>query len=196
MADDLLANDALIALVRRYVRLRDAEAAQISAAWGAARTYEPGDRLLSPGRVCRALYFMDEGYARFYTETTDGLDVTRHFVLPGLLFTVSTSFASAQPAREGLQVLTAGRVRQLSTEANAALVAACPTWGLFRQAYIRAVYAYLDEALDAARYLSAKERYAAFARDYPSLLLHVPLRYVASYLGMTPQSMSRVRAQG
>ncbi|MEM6785139.1 MAG: Crp/Fnr family transcriptional regulator [Bacteroidota bacterium] len=190
-----MVDDQLLALVRRYVRLSETEAAQISAAWGSARVFKPGARLLAPGQVCRALYFMDDGYARFYTETPDGLDITRHFVLPGLLFTVSTSFSSALPSREGLQVLTAGRVRQLSAEANATLVAACPTWNSFRQAYIRAVYAYLDEALDAARYLSAKERYDAFVRDYPSVLLHVPLRYVASYLGMTPQSMSRVRAQ-
>ena len=67
-------------------------------------------------------------------------------------------------------------------------------WFLDR-GYVREVYAYLDRALDEARYLPAAERYAAFEREHPEILLHVPLRHVASYLGMTPQSLSRVRAQ-
>ncbi|MEM9663982.1 MAG: Crp/Fnr family transcriptional regulator [Bacteroidota bacterium] len=190
-----LPEDPLIALVRRYVSLSTAQAAQITAAWGAPRICRPGEVFLLPGQTCRALYFMDEGYARFYAEP-GGRDVTRHFVLPGLLFTVAASFASGTPARDGLQALTPGRVRQLSREANATLAVACPPWNDFREAYIRAVYAYLDDTLDEARYLSATERYEAFVHRYPDVLLHIPLHHVASYLGMTPQSLSRVRAKG
>ena len=188
-----MADDPLIELVRRYVSLRGTEAEAISAAWGEPVAYEGRDIILAPGRTCRALYFMDEGYARFYTES-DGHDVTRHFVLPGLLFTVSSSFESGLPAREGLQTLTSGRVRRLGREANAALAAACPPWDRFRQGYVRAVYAYLDSALDEARYRTAAERYESFVESYPEVVLDVPLHYVASYLGMTPQSLSRIRA--
>ncbi|MEM6647545.1 MAG: hypothetical protein AAF730_14970 [Bacteroidota bacterium] len=188
-----MAEDPLIALVRRYVTLTDDQAAQIVAAWGTPMPCAPGRILLAPGRTCRSLYFMDRGYGRFYAER-DAEDLTRHFIIPGILFTIAPSFASGRPAREGLQVLTRGQVRRLDTEANDALVAACPPWNAFRQAYVRAVYAYLDETLDEARYLSARARYETFAARYPDILQNVPLRYVASYLGMTPQSLSRVRA--
>ena len=186
-------SDRLVQTVRQREALPPEEAALVTQAWGAAREVRAGEVLLRPGSVCRSLWFLDSGYARFYTETEDR-DVTRHFAAPGTLFTVVPSLYGGVPAREGLQALTAARVRTISREAYERLTEASPAWAAFRQSYVREVYAYLDDSLDRARLLTASERYAAFRRDQPDVLLHVPLRYIASYLGMTPQSLSRVRA--
>ena len=189
-----MVDDALVALVRRYVALSDADAERVVAAWGEPRTVRAGEVLLAPGRRCRSLFFQDEGFGRFYTET-DAADVTRHFVTPGTYFTVVASLYSGTPSREGLQAITAGRVRELPQETNEQLCASCPAWDAFREGYVREVYAYLDETLDALRSQTAAERYDAFVETSPETLLRVPLRYVASYLGMTPQSLSRIRAR-
>ena len=186
--------DALPRLVARYEPLAAADADAIVDAWGGAETVAASDILLAPGAVCRSLWFQDEGYGRFYAEP-GGEDVTRHFVPPGTLFTVVASFYGGGPSREGLQAITAGRVRRLSQEANARLAERVPAWDRFRRAYVREVYDYLDRTVDALRSRTARERYEAFVDEQPGVLLHVPLRYVASYLGMTPQSLSRVRAQ-
>ncbi|MEM6326024.1 MAG: Crp/Fnr family transcriptional regulator [Bacteroidota bacterium] len=185
--------NALLDQVRRAGPLPLSEAEAIQAAWGTSRQVAPGEHLLRPGQTCRSLWFIDGGFARFYAET-DGADVTRHFAPPGTLFTVVASLYSGMPSREGLQVLTPARVWIISREANERLSAASPAWNAFRQGYVREVYAYLDRALDHARQMTAAERYAAFVREQPEVLLHIPLRHVASYLGMTPQSLSRVRA--
>ena len=184
-------DDALLVLVRERGALTDDEAAQIRAAWGAPREVAAGEVLLAPGAVCRALWFTDAGYAHFVSAAGE----TRHFVPPHTLATIVASLYGRAPSREGIAMLTPGRVRTISREAYERLTAACPAWDRFRTAYVRTVYAYLDRALDDARRLTAAERYAAFERDSPDVLLHVPLRHVASYLGMTPQSLSRVRAQ-
>ncbi|MEL6617151.1 MAG: Crp/Fnr family transcriptional regulator, partial [Bacteroidota bacterium] len=186
--------DALLALVRTTQPLAPPEAEQIVQAWGEPRDVARGEILLRPGAVCRSLWFLDEGYARFYAER-EGEDVTRHFAPPGALFTIVASLYSGRPSREGLQMLTPGRVREVPREAYERLAETNAPWDAFRTAYVREVYDYLDRALDDARSLTAAERYAAFERDQPEVLLHVPLRYVASYLGMTPQSLSRIRAR-
>ncbi len=184
----------LLALVRTYGTVPADDAARIEAAWSAPEAVDAGTVLLAPGHTCRTLFFLEAGYARFYAEP-DGRDVTRHLVPPGTLFTVYPSLDGGVPATEGLQTLTAAHVRRVSREAYDRLVAASPAYAAFRRAYVRDVYAYLDRALDAARWQTAAERYAAFERETPDLLLHVPLHTVASYLGMTPQSLSRVRAR-
>ncbi|MEM1057226.1 MAG: Crp/Fnr family transcriptional regulator [Bacteroidota bacterium] len=186
-------SDPLLDLVRQHGKLPEAEAIKIREAWGPPREAAPGEILLRPGAVCHSLWFLDDGFARFYAEPDAG-DVTRHFAAPGTLFTIVESLYSRRPSREGLQVLTSARVRTISREAYERLTAASPAWDAFRQNYVREVYAYLDRALDQARQLTAAQRYDAFVREQPEILLNVPLRYIASYLGMTPQSLSRVRA--
>ena len=189
-----MVTDPLLALVARYEPLTPGEAAAVADAWGEVAPVAAGDVLLAPGAPCGSLWFQDAGYGRFYAEP-DGADVTRHFVPPGTLFTVVASFYGGGPSREGLQALTAGRVRRLRREANDRLVARVPAWDRFRRAYLREVYDYLDRTTDALRSTTARQRYEAFLEDQPGVALHVPLRHVASYLGMTPQSLSRVRAR-
>ena len=186
-------SDALLQQIRQRGPLTKSEAEAIREAWGPSREAAPGETLLQPGQVCRSVWFLDAGFARFYAEPGDA-DVTRHFAGPGTLFTVVASLYTGAPSREGLQVLTAARLRTISREAHDRLAAAIPTYDAFRRAYVREVYDYLDRALDQARQFTAAERYAAFIREQPEVVLNVPLRHVASYLGMTPQSLSRVRA--
>ncbi len=175
------------------VRLDAEDARAIADAWGPARDVDAQETLLRPGDRCRSMWFLETGVARFYAET-GASDVTRHFVQAGKVVTVLPAFASGDPSPEGVQMLTAGRVLTISRERAARLEAGCPAWAEFGAQTVREVYAYLDRALDRARQLTAAQRYAAFERDYPDVLLRVPLRYIASYLGMTPQSLSRVRA--
>ena len=186
--------DALLDLVRERHPLTAPEAEAIREAWGPPREAARGEGLLRPGEPCRSVWFLDAGYARFYAEP-GGADVTRHFARPGDLFTVVASLYGEGASREGLQVLTPARLRSISREASDRLGRAGPAWAAFRARYVREVYAYLVRALDEARYLSAAQRYAAFERALPGVLARVPLRHVASYLGMTPQSLGRVRAR-
>ena len=186
--------DALLDLVAQSGPLTRADADAIRDAWGAPRDVAAGERLLAPGAVCRSLWFQDAGLARFYAESS-GADVTRHFVRPGTYYTVVASLDAGTPSREGIEALTAGRVRTISREANERLARDVPAWAAFRARTVRRVYADVDRVADALRSQTAAERYAAFERDFPDVLLAVPLRHVASYLGMTPQSLSRVRAR-
>ena len=193
--------DPLLALVAQAAPLPARDADAIRRAWGAPREVRAGDVLLAPGAVCRSLWFQDAGVARFYAESkpapaeADDADVTRHFVRPATYYTVVASLSTGTPSREGVQMLTDGAVRRISREANERLAADVPAWDAFRQRTVRRVYDDIDRFTDALRSLTAAERYAAFERDYADVLLAVPLRYVASYLGVTPQSLSRVRAR-
>lgn len=181
-------------LAAQTVRLGPGDAEQIAHAWGPARRVAAGTVLLRPGERCRAMWLLTDGYARFFAQP-DGRDATCHFAGPDKVVTVYPAYASGEPSPEGIELLTDGHLLTISREQADALAATCPAWAELGQATVREVYVYFDRALDHARTLTAAERYQAFMREYPDVLLHVPLRYVASYLGMTPQSLSRVRAR-
>ena len=155
--------------------------------------FAKGDMILKEGEVCRCIYFIDKGLVRqFYIK--HGKEVTEHLGDDHSVFMCIESLFKEVPT-------------QLQVEAlEPCMIYALPKDRLERVALhnvnIQILYRkILEESLilsqvhaDLVRLETAQDRYRRMCKLYPQVVLRAPLLFIASYLQMTPETLSRVRA--
>ena len=155
--------------------------------------FAKGDMILKEGEVCRCIYFIDKGLVRqFYIK--HGKEVTEHLGDDHSVFMCIESLFKEVPT-------------QLQVEAlEPCMIYALPKDRLERVALhnvnIQILYRkILEESLilsqvhaDLVRFETAQDRYRRMCKLYPQVVLRAPLLFIASYLQMTPETLSRVRA--
>ncbi|WP_234737014.1 Crp/Fnr family transcriptional regulator [Tellurirhabdus bombi] len=150
--------------------------------------------LLSIGAVSRHLYFIHRGLARVFYYKED-IDVTDYFAVDNQFIGAVASLFTGAPSNKGIQVLEDSEVYYLNNVDFEQL--ADKHHDLERVARKLAVFGFLESQsrLESLQFLSAKERYQELNRQYPGLTNRAPLKYIASYLGITQVSLSRIRAE-
>ncbi len=105
------------------------------------------------------------------------------------------SFLSGQPTKYNIDALEDSHILLLEKDAREKLLVAVPAlerhFRLLQEAHFVATTHRIDKALSA----SAEERYLDFMKTYPTLFQRIPQNQIASYLGITPQSLSRIRKE-
>jgi CRP-like cAMP-binding protein len=158
------------------------------------QTMDRGDVIQPVGQPCRTLYFVAEGSVRIHS-VHQGHDVTERIVLAGGFAARGESLFDQSPVDKGIECLSGGTLVALPTPALfAAFEAHRPLerafYKMVEQDYVRQI-----KRLERIQTLTPAERYARLVRDEPELLQEVPLKHLASYLGVTPESLSRIRAR-
>jgi CRP-like cAMP-binding protein len=150
--------------------------------------------ILQPiGHTCQTIYFIQKGLARiFYYK--DGHDITEYFAQENQIIARVESLFSQQPSQKGIQLLEDAEVIAISATRLFALYDNFPRIErlfrkIFEQGYVDTV-----NRLESLQFHSAEERYQRLVQDMPDLLQRVPLKHIASYLGITQVSLSRIRA--
>lgn len=152
-----------------------------------------GERVVDEGEVCDAIYYVERGLFReFYYK--NGKEVTEYLAVDGNVFMCIESLFREEPS-------------QLIVEAlESSVVYAMPKKRLEEVALhnvnIQILYRkILEESLiisqrraDLLRFESAKDRYRKLCKLNPKMIMKAPLVYIASYLQMTPETLSRVRS--
>jgi len=169
-----------------------ADQALIEAAWQ-VRPIAEGETLVEPGQVCRELFFIQEGVLRIVVPQASGKQVTHFFLKENQFCTMLASFTTQQPTIEGIQAACAGQVLVISRLRLEALYQQLPYLeGLLMQIIQQGL---LDKIAVRRAYLGqdSAARYQQFLLRQPYIALRVSLTDVASYLGITLQSLSRIR---
>jgi CRP-like cAMP-binding protein len=155
-------------------------------------TLAKGEQVLRPGQRGDAVYFVRHGLLRHYL-LLDGREINTHFALPGTFTADFASLASHQPTALSIEALEASSLWVLRRADMLALYE--------RAVELQAVGRELLEQLLAQQQLrvelllrtSAAERYHYVQQRQPELLQAVSLRQLASYLGVSRETLSRVR---
>jgi len=153
--------------------------------------YAPQDMILAEGQICQSLYFLESGLLRWYL-LRQGEEVTKFFTEAPYAFTSQQSFTMALAAEESIQVLEPSVIWRLPKEAAFRLLRD-PDWSEFVRKLVQEVQRATEDLLIELQTLTAEDRYRAMLQRGDSLLQRVPLKYLASYLGIAPQSLSRIR---
>ncbi len=150
--------------------------------------------LLEDGKTCKNIYFINSGFARaFYVK--DGKEVTSWLMGEGELIISVYSFFTQQPGAENIQMLEDSELIVLSYEQLQRSYQLFPEFNTIGRVLTEHYYMLSEERTIGMRMLTAKERYDNLVTKYPLILQHVSLGQIASYLGITQETLSRVRGK-
>jgi CRP-like cAMP-binding protein len=138
------------------------------------------------------LGFIQSGLMREYFNH-DGREITKWISGPGYFIVELASFLFEKPARVNLQALTDCEIYAINKTDYARIAQVVPKWPEIEKTFIARCFTVLEDRVITHLALSAEERYDAFFQYNPELFNLVPLQFLASMLGMTPETFSRIR---
>ena len=150
--------------------------------------------LLKAGNVELYVYFLSSGIVKGY-QNIDGKLVVQHLVPEQDFFTSLDSFMSGTPSLDYYETITDCKLLKISRTDFDFLQENTNFWSDFVKIITNQHLSCKLERVKDFQVLTAKERYLKFINDYPNLALHVSVENIASFLGMEPQSLSRIRKQ-
>lgn len=153
---------------------------------------EKGNYLLKEGRQCNQMLFIQNGLVRIYAIKGDK-EVTQWISTPEYFLTDIASFTFNTPARWNMQALTDCELYTIDKDTYNKLGEKVPDWHKLEKLFITKCFIILEERVNSHLFMTAEERYQHFLSFQPELFNQVPLQYLASMLGMTPETLSRMR---
>jgi CRP-like cAMP-binding protein len=151
--------------------------------------------LLTEGDVSRYIYFIEKGALRSFTIDKEGTEHVIQLGLEGHWIADLSSFITQVPGNISIEAIEDSEVLLLPHRELELLYNEVPALErYFRHLYQRA-YVGLQQRLNTAVSLNAEDRYRMLIHDFPQVAARIPLIYVASFLGITPESLSRIRKQ-
>jgi len=153
-----------------------------------------GELFVEEGKYCRELCYMFSGYFRYF-HLYDGREVTRDFIFSKTITTSFSSLITQTPSSVSIQALEVCELFVFPYSRLLALYESYPK--LERIARIHAEQAFIGLERYHISHLndSAKERYLKLIERDPEMVQKIPLQYLASFLSITPQHLSRIRRE-
>lgn len=151
-----------------------------------------GDFILHSGQHCNQLSFIESGLLRIYS-ISDGKEVTQWISTKGYFVTDLSSLLFESPARWTIQALTDIDLFTIQREDYRRIGTLVPKWHELEKLFIAKCFTFLEDRIFSHLSMTAEERYQLFFENNKDLFNQVPLQYIASMLGMTPETFSRIR---
>ena len=178
-------------LMKRFA-LTEEDATQLSSL-GKLRRFSPGDHIVRMGELNDHIYILTKGIWREYC-FHNGEEATIWFNVVGEITFSVLGYVSQKPSHLFIEAITESEAICISRKELEELYNTSITFANLGRRIIESLaiqYEYLH--LEMWR-KSALERYIALLEDYPEVVKNIPMKYIASYLGVTAQSLSRIRA--
>lgn len=190
--DELLRQTVEAATTSRYPKMTQAGRRELEALL-VRREMTKGELLLERGQVSKYIMIVGKGLVRqFYYK--NGKDVTEHFSYEGCIVICLESLLKQEPTRLMVEALENGVAYMLPYDRL--LLATESSWelNLFYRKVLEFSLIISQMKADSWRFENARERYEDLLETQPEVVKRAPLQHIASYLLMTPETLSRVRA--
>lgn len=145
------------------------------------------------GKVPDYLYYIVSGYLRLFYMDQNGNEVTTHINCPPGFFTSYSHFINRTVSEHNVECITACELLRITKKDLDYLVNESQGMKDFSISVFQQSIAYNENRSRELSALNAEERYLKLLKDYPEIIQHVPIQYIASFLGMKPESLSRIR---
>ncbi len=152
-----------------------------------------GTFLLREGEVCTMSFFVEKGLLRFYAINEDGKESILQFASENWLVADRGSIFFNEPSHFFIDAVEDSVVIPIDTGFVDKISNMSPTFREKNERLLHNHIRHLNDRISLLLGASAEKRYLEFIKRYPDVLLRVPQWMVASYLGITPESLSRVR---
>jgi CRP-like cAMP-binding protein len=148
--------------------------------------------LLEIGKVSNEVFYLINGCIRLYCEK-DGEELSTYFFTENMFAGSYDSFLSRRPSKVAIETLEESEVLVLTHEAQEKLYKIFPKMNEFIRKAIEQRFVLLHDLFISYLLNSPEERYLTLIKDRPELLQRIPQHQIASFLGITPVSLSRIR---
>lgn len=160
---------------------------------GTERTLRKSQSLLHDGEVWNYNCFIISGCFRLYRFGEDGTDHTMRFGIENWWMTDQESYNNRTPSLYNIEALSKSTVILWTKETWQHLLSAIPVLKIFEEGLQARAYEASQRRIFSLISGSAEEKYTEFQKTYPNVFNKVPLYMVASYLGMSRETLSRIR---
>ena len=184
----------LIKHVLKHVNLTEQDAKNLLDSME-PHTFQKKELMLRSGDVAHKAAFVLSGCLRNYAIEENGHELVLQFAPTDWWITDNYSFISQKPSKVNIEALETTEVLLLNRDNQMKLFDCAPAFErYFRILTENALVAHQQLVLDNLG-LTAQERYVQFCKRYPSLVDKIAQKYIASYIGVTPEFLSKMRAQ-
>ena len=149
--------------------------------------------LLQEGDVCKTIAFVQKGALRAYSVNEKGVENVLQFALEGWIISDLYSFMTGEPATYYIDAIEDCELLLITQAAQEEVFAKVPKYETYSRMQITGAYLAMQKRITSLLSLSLNERYLNFINIYPNIVQRVPQHMVASYLGLTPETVSRIR---
>jgi len=159
------------------------------------RSIKAGDYIQELDETVSEILFLDSGVLRVLGIDTSGDDVTKHFIRENQFFANLESYYNKLPSKEAIQSVVSGGIYTIKFLTFEKFLLEMPNLFIFFKSISESTLLNKIKDNDFLNFGDAKTKYLELLRRYPILIRQVPQRYIASYLKITPQSLSRIRKE-
>jgi CRP-like cAMP-binding protein len=184
----------ILAHIKRYVQLQPHEE-QLVCDMLELKKYKKKEFLLEPGKLCPGNYFIVKGCIRQYFVNKKLNEQIIAFGLESWWIADQDSLLNKQPATSYIQTVEACEVLLLTEKNRAALFEQVPAMESYFRIMMQKAFVASQRRIGFLFNMTDEERYRFFSKLNPSFMQRVPQYMLASYLGFTPQFLSRIRAK-
>ena len=165
-----------------------------------ANTFSPkevkkNDFLLKEGRVCNEYFFLENGFIRAFAHDIDGNDVTTNFYSAGHVVFEVSSFFNRTISKENFQSIVDSEGWYITYEQLNTLFHSMHEFRDFGRSILVKGFSSLKIRMLSMITETAEQRYDALLKTNPEIFQHAALKHIASYLGITDTSLSRIRKE-
>ncbi|EHQ27669.1 Crp/Fnr family transcriptional regulator [Mucilaginibacter paludis] len=154
----------------------------------------PKNRIVEQaGYIPRYLYFVVKGFMRIFHYNDGGDEVTTHINCPPGFLTSYFHFINQTKADEYVECITECKLLRITKPNLDRLTNESQAFKNFSIEVFQQSIAYNENRSKELATLTAERRYKKMIENYPAIIQHVPVQYIASFLGMKPESLSRIR---
>jgi CRP-like cAMP-binding protein len=157
------------------------------------RTLKKGDFLLKENQVCNEIVFIEKGILRSFFVNHKGDEITNCFAFENEFMASFASFITEEKAEENIQALTDTKLQILNRIGLEKLYKSGFNWQETGRKLTELEFVNLNKRMISFQKLSGAQRYEELFQNHQKYLQFIPLQYLASYLGITPRHLSRIR---
>ncbi|MCY1548615.1 Cyclic nucleotide-binding domain protein [compost metagenome] len=149
--------------------------------------------LLQEGDVCKFIAFVEKGALRQYSLDENGNERIIQFALEGWTISDLYSFLTNEIASYHIDALEDSELVLIGKSAHEELLQKVPKYETYTRLQITGAYIAMQKRLTSIISSSLEERYSSFTALYPNIVQRVPQHMIASYMGLQPETLSRIR---
>jgi CRP/FNR family transcriptional regulator, anaerobic regulatory protein len=185
--------EQIIKRISHLVNLNDSEIASFTNKL-LEKKYDKKELILHEGQICKYVYFIRSGCLRYYYNV-EGEEKTAQFFFENGWYTDYGSFLTSKPTQQNIETLEKTELLLISADDLQQLYIDIPKFEKFGRIMAENAFLGIRNRNEMLTNQNAEERYLTLVKERPKVFERIPQHYIASYLGIKPPSLSRIRTK-